>query len=110
MGIQAIYKLHVHGEDQAFSQAVELLGKPEKVLQHAAGEEYSMFGSTGEYLEDFTDKMVAASSKYPSLLFEVHCEFPDDGGYYSKVYFQDGKMAKYDAVMTYPPFNAADLA
>jgi hypothetical protein len=109
MGIKANYKLTVHGEDAAFSQGVEFLETPEKVLQKAAEERYSLFGQTNEYLADFQLKMLKASKKYPSLLFEVKCEFPEDGGYYTKVYFQDGKMAQYDAVMTFPPFNAADL-
>lgn len=109
MGIEANYKLTVHGEDAAFEQGVEFLESPEKVLQKAAEERYSLFGSTGEYLDNFKPKMLKASKKYPSLLFEVKCEFPEDGGYYTKVYFQDGKMAQYDAVMTYPPFNVGDL-
>lgn len=53
--------------------------------------------------------MVIASKKYPTLLFEVSGEFPEDGGHYTKTYFQNGKKASYAAVMTFPPFNADDL-
>lgn len=109
LSIEAIYSLTVHGEDAKFSQAVEFLETPEKVLQKAAEQKYSLFGSTGEYIEDFAPKMRTASKKYPTLLFEVACEFPEDGGSYTKLYFQDGKMAQYEAEITYPPFNAADL-
>jgi hypothetical protein len=109
MGIEAIYRLKVHGEDASFAAAVELLEKPEAVLSKAAGEKWSLFGHTGMYQEDFDAKMIVASKKYPSLLFEVDGEFPEDGGDYTRTYFRDGKKASYEQIRMFPPFNPDDL-
>ena len=49
MGSTAIYELKVHGEDASFATASELLGTAEAVLSKAAGEEWSLFGSTAMY-------------------------------------------------------------
>jgi hypothetical protein len=109
MGMEAKYKLTVHGEDASFNEAVGFLETPEAVLTKAAGEKWSLFGSTGMYQEVFDAKMIVASKKYPSLLFEVYGEFPDDGGDYTKTYFRDGKKASYQQIRTFPPFDPADL-
>lgn len=109
MGIVSNYKLKVHGEDASFAAAVALLDTPEKVLQKVAGEKWPMFGSVGTYQDDFDRAMIVASKKYPSLLFEVDGEFPEDGGHYTKTYFRDGKKASYEQIRTFPPFNPDDL-
>jgi hypothetical protein len=81
----------VHGQCEFFMAAVTAFGSPEKVVQKAAREKYSMFGNSGLNPATHDAQMVLASKRYPELLFEESVTLPGPIPSKSKSFFLGGE-------------------